>query len=107
MGHEKSLPVFIFPTALARLGHLYGDICLARDAARHNIVYAVSTYPSTSHEEIAACCEAEGAFHPNLRFGGGAVAFQLYLPLNKEKGVASGYPSAFGCHRKQMRAVES
>ncbi|CRL26582.1 Aldolase-type TIM barrel [Penicillium camemberti] len=60
MGHEKSLPVFIFPTALARLGHLYGDIPLARGAARHNIVYAVSKCPSTSHEEIPACCEAEG-----------------------------------------------
>ncbi|KAL2814874.1 FMN-dependent dehydrogenase-domain-containing protein [Aspergillus cavernicola] len=86
MGHESSLPVFISPTALARLGHPDGELCLARGAARHNVVYAVSTYSSTSHEQVAACCEAESALHPNLRFGGGAVAFQLYLPLNKVQG---------------------
>ncbi|KAL2854507.1 FMN-dependent dehydrogenase-domain-containing protein [Aspergillus pseudoustus] len=90
MGHASSLPIFISPTAMARLGHPDGELCLARAAARHNIVYAISSYSSVSHADVAACHvqgkELLNSNNPPLRFGTGSLAFQLYLPLKKEQG---------------------
>lgn len=76
MGHDASLPIFIAPAAMARLGHPDGEMCLARGAAQTNIVYCSSTYSSVAHEELATCfTKAEG---------GGALTFQLYAPVKKE-----------------------
>ncbi|KAL5049372.1 hypothetical protein BDW71DRAFT_217506 [Aspergillus fruticulosus] len=88
MGHRSSLPVFIAPTARAKLGHPDGELCLARAAARHNILYAVSSYASVGHAEIAEGFIKEKTYliPAGIRSGQGALAFQLYLPHEKEKG---------------------
>ncbi|KAL6235501.1 hypothetical protein BDW75DRAFT_250812 [Aspergillus navahoensis] len=88
MGHRSSLPVFIAPTARAKLGHPDGEVCLARAAARHNILYAVSSYASVGHAEIAEeFFKEKNSLAPSgVRSGQGALAFQLYLPHDKEKG---------------------
>ncbi|KAL4805232.1 FMN-dependent dehydrogenase-domain-containing protein [Aspergillus unguis] len=80
MGHNSSLPVFIAPAALARLGHPDGELCLARAA--------VSSYSSVSHQDVATCCKEEkrALLGAAPRFGQGALAFQLYLPLKKKQG---------------------
>ncbi|KAL4967159.1 FMN-dependent alpha-hydroxy acid dehydrogenase [Aspergillus stella-maris] len=82
MGHESSLPVFIAPTAHAKLGHDDGESGLARAASRHNIVYTVSSASSTPHDQVARAFrfEEETTSGPGLRFGKGMLAFQLYLP---------------------------
>ncbi|KAL4955419.1 FMN-dependent dehydrogenase-domain-containing protein [Aspergillus filifer] len=86
MGHESSLPIFIAPTAHAKLGHEEGELGLARAASRHNIVYTVSSASSTPHVQVAKCFEEEKMSGPGLRLGKGMLAFQLYLPpLNTEK----------------------
>lgn len=71
MGHSSSLPVFIAPAALARLGHPDGELCLARGAARRNIPYIVSTASSVSAEDLAQCLQEEAS--------GGTLFFQLYV----------------------------
>ena len=71
LGFQSSLPFFISPAALARLGHPDGELCLARGAARHNIPYCVSTASSVSAEELSQCLKDEA--------GGGALLFQLYV----------------------------
>ena len=76
MGHESALPFFIAPAALAKLGHEDGELCLARGAARYDIPYCTSTYSSVPHADIADCLKAEHA--------GGALLFQLYVPVQKE-----------------------
>ena len=76
MGHDSSLPLFIAPAALAKLGHEDGELCLARGAARYNIPYCSSTYSSIAHAEIATCLESEAQ--------GGALLFQLYVPIVKQ-----------------------
>ncbi|RDW92782.1 FMN-dependent alpha-hydroxy acid dehydrogenase [Aspergillus mulundensis] len=86
MGHASSIPVFIAPTARAKLGHRDGELCLARAAARHNIVYAASSYSSISHAAIAEEIRRERVVNPGARVGQGALAFQLYLPHDKEAG---------------------
>ncbi|KAL4899975.1 hypothetical protein BDW74DRAFT_188842 [Aspergillus multicolor] len=85
MGHGSSLPIFIAPTARAKLGHPDGELCLVRAAARHNIVYAASSYSSVSHADIASEIEKERVENLGVRYGQGALAFQLYLPHDKEK----------------------
>lgn len=79
MGHDASLPIFIAPAAMAKLGHPDGELCLARGAAIANIVYCVSTYSSVAHDELAACF--------TMPESSGALAFQLYVPKKKEDVV--------------------
>lgn len=76
LGHEASLPFFISPAAMAKLGHPDGELCLARGAAETNIVYCASTYSSVAHDELAPCFDR--------REGRGALSFQLYVPKKKE-----------------------
>lgn len=71
MGHSSSLPIFIAPAALARLGHPDGELCLARGSARRNIPYIVSTASSVSAEGLAQCMQEEAS--------GGTLFFQLYV----------------------------
>ena len=76
MGHGSAMPFFIAPAALAKLGHDDGELCLARGAARWNIPYCSSTYSSVAHADIAACLDSEAS--------GGALLFQLYVPVVKQ-----------------------
>ncbi|PSS23200.1 hypothetical protein M430DRAFT_273766 [Amorphotheca resinae ATCC 22711] len=74
LGHSSTLPFFISPAALAKLGHPSGEICLAEAAGRHGIVYIVSTNSSCTYEEIA------GSTVP-----GQTLFFQLYVNKDHEK----------------------
>lgn len=76
MGHDSSLPFFIAPAAMAKLGHPDGEKCLADGAAKANIVYCTSTYSSVAHEELSASFRGQP--------GGGTMTFQLYVPKQKE-----------------------
>ncbi|KAL4999435.1 hypothetical protein BDV10DRAFT_184327 [Aspergillus recurvatus] len=88
MGHRSSLPVFIAPTARTKLGHPDGEVCLARAAARHSILCAVSSYASVEHAQTAKefVKEQSSLIPAGVRCGQGALAFQLYLPHDKENG---------------------
>jgi L-lactate dehydrogenase (cytochrome) len=77
MGFESSLPFGIAPAAMAKLGHPDGELCLARGAARQNIVYCISTASSTSPEELEECWRREAK--------GGCLFFQLYINKDKQK----------------------
>ena len=69
--YDSSLPIFIAPAALARLGHPDGELCLARGASKQNIPYGVSTASSVSAEDLSRCMYDEA--------GGGCLWFQLYV----------------------------
>jgi L-lactate dehydrogenase (cytochrome) len=75
MGFDSSLPFGIAPAAMAKLAHPDGELCLARGAARQNIVYCISTASSTSPDDLEECWRREGK--------GGSLFFQLYI--NKVK----------------------
>jgi len=55
LGFSSSLPFFIAPAAMARLGHPDGELCLVRGAARYNIPYCPSNSASVSHRDLADC----------------------------------------------------
>ncbi|KXT07152.1 hypothetical protein AC578_2497 [Pseudocercospora eumusae] len=83
MGCHSSLPVFIAPAALAKLGHPDGELCLVRGAVRHDIPYCPSTYSSIAHAELTKCLQEERKSNE----GRGALFFQLYAPINKREGT--------------------
>lgn len=75
IGHASSLPIFVAPAALGRLGHPEGELCLARGAAEYNIPYAVSTASSVDFADLAACAP------PSQQHG--CLFFQLYVKRKK------------------------
>lgn len=75
LGNQSSLPIFIAPAALARLGHPDGELCLARGASKWDIPYGVSTASSVSAEDIASCMQEEP--------GRGCLFYQLYVKKKK------------------------
>lgn len=77
MGQSSSLPVFIAPTAAAKLGHPDGELCLTRGAVRMDIPQILSTYATVTPADVARCFRED----PHRR--GGALFYQLYLPKVK------------------------
>lgn len=84
MGFRSSLPIFIAPAALAKLGHPEGELCLTRGAARYNIPHCPSTYSSIGHATLVDCLKAEQDAAGAER---GTLFFQLYTPINKREGA--------------------
>lgn len=81
MEYKSSLPFFVAPAAMARLGHPDGELCLVRAAADFNIPYCVSTYSSVAHEELSDCWrELQRQEHKN-----GILFFQLYVNKRKDR----------------------
>lgn len=80
LGHDASLPFFIAPAAMAKLGHPDGELCLSNAAAEKNLVYCASTYSSVAHDELAVPF--------NCREGKGSLSFQLYVPKKKQDATS-------------------
>lgn len=81
LGFESSLPFFIAPCALGKLGHREGELCLVRGAAQANIPYCPSNSSSVPHDELAHCLSATSA--------GGCLFFQLYVKKSKAETIAN------------------
>jgi L-lactate dehydrogenase (cytochrome) len=79
LGFNSSLPFFIAPAAMARLGHPDGELCLARGAGRHDIPYCVSNASSVSHADLVQCLDEERA--------GGCLIFQLYAKKKRQDTI--------------------
>ncbi|KIM79769.1 hypothetical protein PILCRDRAFT_98049 [Piloderma croceum F 1598] len=75
---HTSLPIFISPAALARLGHPLGEANLTRGAHRTNIIQIVSSDASLSYEAIA-----DARPDPNQ-----VLWFQLYKNKDRVKAEA-------------------
>ena len=80
MGYHSTLPFFIAPAALAKLGHPDGEFCLARAAAQKGIPYCVSTSSSISHEELAE--------YSHKTDNQGNLFFQLYVAKKRREAAA-------------------
>ncbi|KZT38365.1 hypothetical protein SISSUDRAFT_986378 [Sistotremastrum suecicum HHB10207 ss-3] len=74
-GSETSLPIFIAPAALARLGHPGGEVNMVRVAGEEGIVQGISNNASCSLDEIVSA-----------RRPGQPLVFQLYM--NRERAAS-------------------
>ncbi|KAG8903736.1 Cytochrome b2, mitochondrial precursor [Tulasnella sp. 403] len=72
LGFPTSLPVFICPAALARLGHPGGEANIVRAAAKEGVVQGLSINASCSLDEISAVKRPDQA-----------LFFQIYLDRNR------------------------
>ncbi|ORY23133.1 putative cytochrome b2, mitochondrial precursor (L-lactate ferricytochrome C oxidoreductase) [Naematelia encephala] len=72
VGIETSMPVFISPAAMAKLGHPLGEVNLTKGAGEMGIVQAISANASCSLDEIM-----------EARKDGQKVIYQIYL--NKDR----------------------
>ncbi|KAH9928981.1 FMN-dependent dehydrogenase-domain-containing protein [Amylocystis lapponica] len=74
MGLPSSLPIFIAPAALARLGHPDGEMNLVRAAGKEGILQSVSNNSSCSTEECMS-----------VKLPGQSLIFQLYVNKDRPK----------------------
>ncbi|KAI0079840.1 glyoxylate dehydrogenase [Panus rudis PR-1116 ss-1] len=52
LGQKSSLPVYISATALGKLGHPEGELCLTKAAAHHGVIQMIATLASCSFDDI-------------------------------------------------------
>lgn len=72
---ESSLPIYISPAAMAKLGHPEGELNLTRAAGEHGVVQGVSANASVSLDEILSA-----------RQPGQPLFYQLYV--NKDRAAS-------------------
>ncbi|KIR68597.1 L-mandelate dehydrogenase [Cryptococcus bacillisporus CA1873] len=77
MGMKTTMPVFISPAAMAKLGNPLGEVNLTRGAGACGIVQGISINASCSLDEIM-----------NARKEGQPVMFQIYLNKDRAASVA-------------------
>ncbi|BEJ13780.1 hypothetical protein CspHIS471_0309540 [Cutaneotrichosporon sp. HIS471] len=52
LGFDSSMPVYITATALGKLGHPEGEVCLTKAAHEHNVIQMIPTLASCSFDEM-------------------------------------------------------
>lgn len=74
LGVKSSLPIFIAPAALAKLGHPLGEVNLTRGAGETGILQVISSNSSCSLDELAG-----------ERREGQELAWQLYVASDRDR----------------------
>lgn len=75
LGERVSLPIIFAPTGYTRLMHHEGEIAVCAIAAKHELIYSLSTMGTTSPAELA------------LQVPTSRRWFQLYLMKNRENSL--------------------
>jgi L-lactate dehydrogenase (cytochrome) len=57
LGTKVDMPFYVTATALGKLGHAEGEVCLTKGAARHNVIQMIPTLASCSFDEIVDAAE--------------------------------------------------
>ncbi|CAG7849226.1 Cytochrome b2, mitochondrial; AltName: Full=L-lactate dehydrogenase [Cytochrome]; AltName: Full=L-lactate ferricytochrome C oxidoreductase; Short=L-LCR; Flags: Precursor [Serendipita indica DSM 11827] len=73
LSFPSSLPIFVAPAALARLGHPGGEVNITRASAKEGIIQGISNNASCSIEEIVSAREE-----------GQVLFFQLYMNRSRK-----------------------
>src|SRR6187402_2236317 len=59
LGTKVDIPFYVTATALGKLGHHEGEVCLTRAAKKHNVVQMIPTLASCSFDEIMDAAEGD------------------------------------------------
>ncbi|GJE91365.1 glyoxylate dehydrogenase [Phanerochaete sordida] len=73
LGQKSSLPLYISATALGKLGHPDGELCITRAAAKHGVIQMIATLASCSFDDIL-----------NAQANGQTFFLQLYVNRDRE-----------------------
>lgn len=89
-GHRNSIPIGVAPTAMQCLAHPDGELATARACARRGVVMGLSSFATTTLEDVAAAS------------GANPVVLQLYLMEERahtikmiRRAKAAGYKAVF------------
>ncbi|KAJ9101654.1 hypothetical protein QFC20_005187 [Naganishia adeliensis] len=74
LGYKTSMPVYITATALGKLGHPDGEVCLTKAAGTHDVIQMIPTLASCSFDEML-----DAAVPDQTQF------LQLYVNADREK----------------------
>ncbi|KAJ9118128.1 hypothetical protein QFC22_004030 [Naganishia vaughanmartiniae] len=74
LGFKTSMPVYITATALGKLGHKDGEVCLTKAAGKHDVIQMIPTLASCSFDEMI-----DAAIPDQTQF------LQLYVNSDREK----------------------
>lgn len=74
LGTKVDIPFYVTATALGKLGHPEGEVCLTRGAHKHNVIQMIPTLASCSFDEIV-----------DARAGDQTQWLQLYV--NKDRSI--------------------
>ncbi|KAF2396121.1 hypothetical protein EJ06DRAFT_534252 [Trichodelitschia bisporula] len=73
LGTKVDIPFYVTATALGKLGHAEGEVCLTKGARKHNVIQMIPTLASCSFDEIMDAAEP-----------GQVQWLQLYVNKNRE-----------------------
>ncbi|GHJ89828.1 hypothetical protein NliqN6_6230 [Naganishia liquefaciens] len=74
LGFKSSMPIYITATALGKLGHKDGEVCLTKAAGKHGVIQMIPTLASCSFDEMI-----DAAIPEQTQF------LQLYVNADREK----------------------
>lgn len=87
LGDKVDMPFYVTATALGKLGHPEGEVCLTRAAAKHNVIQMIPTLASCAFDEMLDAAE-----------DGQVQWLQLYV--NKDRAITKKiveHAEARGC----------
>ncbi|VUC30166.1 unnamed protein product [Clonostachys rosea] len=86
IGIQSSMPLFISPTAMARLGHPLGEVNLTRAASQYGVVQMISSNSSCTLEEIFDAREGD---QPLMFQLASKFKCRVQLYLNRDRSASA------------------
>ncbi|KAK7691837.1 hypothetical protein QCA50_005241 [Cerrena zonata] len=87
LGQKSSLPVYISATALGKLGHPDGELCLTRAAANHGVIQMIATLASCSFDDIVDAAGPGQNFFVQLYVNRDREITRKYVQHAEKRGV--------------------
>ncbi|CCL99242.1 uncharacterized protein FIBRA_01257 [Fibroporia radiculosa] len=107
LGHKSSLPVYISATALGKLGHPEGELCLTRAAANHGVIQMIATLASCSFDEIVDAAKPDQTLYLQLYVNKDREITRKYVQHAEKRGVKALFITVdapqLGRREKDMR----
>ncbi|KAI8970806.1 glyoxylate dehydrogenase [Trametes punicea] len=87
LGQKSSLPLYISATALGKLGHPDGELCLTRAAAKHGVIQMIATLASCSFDDIMDAAAPGQTFFLQLYVNRDREITKRYVQHAEQRGV--------------------
>ncbi|KAH9855954.1 glyoxylate dehydrogenase [Lenzites betulinus] len=87
LGQKSSLPLYISATALGKLGHPEGELCLTKAAANHGVIQMIATLASCSFDDIIDAAAPGQTFFLQLYVNRDREITRKYVQHAEARGV--------------------
>ncbi|KAH9944576.1 glyoxylate dehydrogenase [Amylocystis lapponica] len=87
LGQKSTLPVYISATALGKLGHPDGELCLTKAAGKHGVIQMIATLASCSFDDIVDAAVVGQPFFLQLYVNRDREITWKYVQHAEKRGV--------------------